>query len=395
MSFTISPNGPPAKDTSSIRHRRCETRGERRRPARAHPDLPRPPSLQPRRAPPSSLRERRPGPKHWSHDRRVSGTRRWLPRTCAGLGTQFASVCSAAGVRRVRSEIVSDLGHAHEGVRPRKQHGDHLLRTLPIDRQTLSFQVGSDPHLYVSRAVRCFVMRAGDRAVRLAALHGERATWIQPVDSVDRRSDSSEVAGVTRQPYASTDRRKMLDFFIRLGQLRPCRDRHAGSVHGHRRRRDRIRHDCPRAGRIRARRDELGVEHHYVLFHRRERDADRAGRVFQSEVEGPVRRESSRKVAEVPTPPFGPERERCVDHGDRIAQAIKVIDGPHSHGQFSVSCSVGSAQSRRRPASRSPAVRSASPSQRLTRFPARLCRSFQPAKRGRMTLVSMAGSRSR
>ena len=211
MSFTISPNGPPAKDTSSIRHRRCETRGERRRPARAHPDLPRPPSLQPRRAPPSSLRERRPGPKHWSHDRRVSGTRRWLPRTCAGLGTQFASVCSAAGVRRVRSEIVSDLGHAHEGVRPRKQHGDHLLRTLPIDRQTLSFQVGSDPHLYVSRAVRCFVMRAGDRAVRLAALHGERGTWIQPVDSVDRRSDSSEVAGVTRQPYASTDRRKMLD----------------------------------------------------------------------------------------------------------------------------------------------------------------------------------------
>ena len=96
-------------------------------------------------------------------------------------------------------------------VRPRKQHGDDLIRTLPIDRQTLSFQVGSDPHLYVSRAVRCFAMRAGDRAVRLAALHGERATWIQPVDSVDRRSDSSEVAGVTRQPYASTDRRKMLD----------------------------------------------------------------------------------------------------------------------------------------------------------------------------------------
>ena len=100
MSFTISPNGPPARDTSSIRHRRCETRGERRRPARAHPDLPRPPSLQPRRAPPSSLRERRPGPKHWSHDRRVSGTCRWLPRACAGLGTPYASVCSAAGARR-------------------------------------------------------------------------------------------------------------------------------------------------------------------------------------------------------------------------------------------------------------------------------------------------------
>ncbi len=78
------------------------------------------------------------------------------------------------------------------------EHGDDLIRTISIDGESLCLQVGPDPYLYVSRAVRCFVMRAGDRAVRLAALHGERATWIQPVDSVDREYDPCEVAGVTR-----------------------------------------------------------------------------------------------------------------------------------------------------------------------------------------------------
>lgn len=132
------------------------------------------------------------------------------------------------------------------------------------------------------------------------------------------------------------ERGREADLFIRFGQLRPCRDRHASGVHGHRRRRDRIRHDCARGGRIRARRDELGVEHHYVLVHRRERDADRPGRVFQSEVEGPVGHESSREVIEVPTGPFGPERKRCLDQCDRIAKLLKATDGPCSHGQTPV-----------------------------------------------------------
>ena len=41
-------------------------------------------------------------------------------------------------------------------------------------------------------------------------------------------------------------------------------------------------------------------------------------------------RQTTDKV-EVSTSPFGRERKRCVDHGDRIAQVIKVADGPYSH----------------------------------------------------------------
>ena len=94
---------------------------------------------------------------------------------------------------------------------PREKHGNDLVRTIAIDGESRSLQVGTNPHLHVSRAIRRPAMRAGDRTFRLAALHRERTTSIQRLGLVDRRTDPCQVAGVTVQPHASADRRKVLD----------------------------------------------------------------------------------------------------------------------------------------------------------------------------------------
>ena len=105
MSFTISPNGRRQRTLPRSGIADVRRGGGQRRPARAHRDPPRPPMLRRRRGPRSSRRVRRPGPEPWSHGRRVSGTCRWLPRACAGLGTPYARVlrrrCSSACAARL------------------------------------------------------------------------------------------------------------------------------------------------------------------------------------------------------------------------------------------------------------------------------------------------------
>ena len=178
MSFTISSNGEPVKEVSSTRHRRCETRGW---PAtageRGHPEPRQPPWLQPSGEGLSSHREPRPGPGPVSTGRRGSGTCRSLPRACAALGDSRPRAPSPVTARFSSTFDTPTKAWARE------KHGNDLIRTVAIDGESRSLHVGTNPYLHVSRAVRRPAIKAGDRPFPLAALHCERATRVQPVES--------------------------------------------------------------------------------------------------------------------------------------------------------------------------------------------------------------------